>query len=121
MSVPTNEEDSRIRAVFGHSNNDPIPRVSHETLLKYREFLVANLSFPFEALYADTMPPVRQLVRYVVVIGLSDTHHRLDGLLCQVRNTQGEIEMPLAALGVREENPNHQLVDDYAYWFWNWR
>ena len=91
------------------------------TLLKYREFLAANLSFPFEALYAETTPPVRQLFRYVTVIGLSDAPDRLNGLLCKVPGSQGEVEMPLAELGVPEVNPNHQLVDDYAYWFWNWR
>ena len=119
--MPPNEEDCRIRAVFGLSNDRPIPRVSRARLLEYRAFLVANLSFPFEALHAETTPPVRQLFRYVTVIGLSDMPPYLDGLLCKVRSPQGEIEVPLSELGVREENPNYPLVDDYAYWFWNWR
>jgi hypothetical protein len=120
--MPTDDDQGRIRAVFGLSDHAPIPKVSNETLLVYRDFLLANLSFPFEALYAETTPPVRRLFRCVAVVGLSDTvPHRLQTLLCRVRNGSQEVEIPLAELGIREDNPNHRLVDDFAHWYWNWR
>jgi hypothetical protein len=120
--MPPDDDQSRIRAVFGLSAGASIPKVSHETLLVYRKFLLDNLAFPFEALYAETTPPVRRLFRCVAVVGLSDTvHYRLQTLLCKVQNGSQEVEIPLAELGVREDNPNHRLVDDFAHWFWNWR
>ena len=100
----------------------PIPKVSHETLLAYREFLLARLEFPFEALYAETSPPVRRLFRCVSVVGLSDViPQRLHTLLCRVRNGGEEMELPLGELGIPEDNPNHRLIDDYTLWLWNWR
>jgi hypothetical protein len=120
--MPPDNEDIRIRRVFALAESDPIPRVSQDTLLKYREFLEAALSFPFQALYAETTAPVRRLFRCVLVLGLSETtNRRASALMVRVQKAQGEIEIPLAELGVREDDPNHQLVDDFAYWFWNWR
>ena len=121
-SMPSDNEDSRIRRVFELAESDPIPRVSQKTLLKYREFLEAALSFPFQALYAETTAPVRRLFRCVLVLGLSEANNRRGlALMARARSSQGEIEIPLAELGVREDDPNHQLIDDFAYWFWNWR
>ncbi len=120
-SMPSDNEDSRIRRVFGLAESDPIPRVSQKTLLEYRKFLEGALSFPFQALYAETTAPVRRLFRCVRVLGLSDANNRRGlALMARVRGSQGEIEIPLAELGVREDDPNHQLIDDFAYWFWNW-
>jgi hypothetical protein len=120
--MPPENEDSRIRRVFALAEDDPIPRVSQDALLTYRVFLGATLSFPFKALYAETTAPVRRLFRCVVVLGLSETtNRRTSVLMVRVQNAQGEIEIPLAELGVREGDPNHQLIDDFAYWFWNWR
>ena len=45
----------------------------------------------------------------------------LHGLSCKARNSKDMLDLPLSELGVREENPNCQLLDDYAYWFVNWR
>ncbi len=37
------------------------------------------------------------------------------------RNAKQILELPLTELGVRDDNPNCQLIDDYAYWFINCR
>jgi hypothetical protein len=118
--LPDNE-DSRIRRVFELTEDAPIPRVGQDSLLKYREFLEAALSFPFQALYAETRAPVRRLFRCVDVLGLAEmASRRASTLMARVQNAHGEIEIPLAELGVRDDDPNHQLIDDFAYWFWNW-
>jgi hypothetical protein len=120
--MPHDDDESRIRAVFGISDNTPIPQVSQESLLVYRKHLLDSLRFPFEALHAETAPPVRRLFRCVAVLGFSETFsHRLQTLLCRVCNDGKEIELPLAELGVREDNPNYQLVEDFTRWYWNWR
>lgn len=112
-------EESRIARVFGLTASEALPRVNRDTLLTYRQFLAAKVSFPFEALYAETKPLVRQLVHYVTVVGLVDRTE--DGLFCVAHSPLGLRELPLAELGIREGDPNHQLLDDYAYWFWNGR
>lgn len=117
--TPETEED-RIRAVFGLSNGAPLPKVSKDSLAVYHEYLLGRLSFPFPALYVESTPPVRQLVRYVSVIGLSDSvRRRMYGLFCKVEIDGTVIEMPIADLGMRDDDPNRQLLDDYGYWLWN--
>jgi hypothetical protein len=116
---PADNEDDRIRAVFGLAAGVPLPEVNKDTLLQYHEYLAKKLSFPFQALYAETQPPVRQLVRYATVIGLSDSvRRRLYGLFCKVQIDEAIVELPLADLGIREDDPNRQLIDDYLHWLW---
>jgi len=117
--VPTDEED-RIRAVFGLPSQAPLPKVSKETLLQYHDYLLGRLSFPFQALYTETTPPVRQIIRYVSVIGLSESRTRRNyGLFCKVELDDAVVELPLSELAVKEDAPNRQLIDDYLYWLWN--
>jgi len=119
---PPDNEEERIRLVFGLPSHAPLPKVSKDTLVKYHEYLLGKLSFPFEALYAETAPPVKQIVRYVSVVGLSgNAKRRQYGLFCKVELGDRTVELPLAEMGMREDNPNRQLVDDYLYWLWNSR
>ena len=115
--------EDRIRRVFQLGHGEPLPGVSEETLRRYHQYLLAKLSFPFDALYCRDDVASRQLVQYIRVVGLSeevrirrDNRH---GVVCKAHNRDHAIELPLAELGVREENPNCQLIDDYAYWFVN--
>lgn len=118
---PGNEED-RIRKAFGLPPHAALPRVDKETLARYHEYLQQQLAFPFQALYAETAPPVKQIVRYVNVIGLSDNPRRRQyGLFCKVQLGDAVTELPLADMGMQENDPNRQLVDDYLYWLWNSR
>lgn len=116
---PADNEDDRIRAAFGLPAGAPLPEVNKDTLQQYHEYLTQKLSFPFQALYAETQPPVRQLVRYATVIGLSDSvRRRLFGLFCKVQIDEAVLELPLADLGIREDDANRQLIDDYLHWLW---
>ncbi len=114
-------EEDRIRRIFKLPAHAPIPRVAKETLHQYHEYLAAKLIFPFKALYAETQPPVRQLVRYVTVLGMSDdVRRRRFGLFCKVRlDDNQETELPLADLGIQADDPNREMIDDYLYWLWN--
>lgn len=114
-------EEDRIRQVFKLPAHAPIPRVGKETLQQYHEYLAEKLTFPFKALYAETKPPVRQLVRYLTVLGMSDdVRRRQFGLFCKVRlDDDQETELPLADLGIQADDPNRELIDDYLYWLWN--
>ena len=123
FSTPT--QDERIRRVFGLLDDAPLPSVSDQTLAAYYEHLMANLSLPFDALFCPAGGETRQLIHYVCVTELTDPRqghmHNLHGLFCRAKNAKEVLDLPLADLGVRDENPNCQLIDDYAYWFVNWR
>ena len=43
------------------------------------------------------------------------------GILCEVRMRGDLVTAPLSELDDAKGEPNRQLVDDYRYWFWNWR
>ena len=117
----TDEED-RIRLVFGLPSHESLPTVSKDTVAQYHDYLLRKLSFPFQALYAERAPPVRQIVRYVNVVGPSDNANRRQyGLFCKVELGDQTLELPLAELGMREDDPNRQLVDDYLDWLWKSR
>lgn len=63
-----NDQDDRIRMVFGLTSNDPLPDVEDETLEAYHEYLSKNLKFPFRAEHgAEYGHPER-----VKVVGLGD-------------------------------------------------
>ncbi len=120
--IGVGEEVERIQAVFGLPADAPLPAVNLHTLDLYRDYLLSHLAFPFEALCAEKNPPVRHLVRYIRVLGLREVAgHVSEGLLCDVEGIPHVKRLLLAEIGIREDNENHQLVDDYAYWFYNYR
>jgi len=116
---PDGEED-RIRAIFGLSAGVPLPRVTSHTLGKYHAHLSTRLSFPFRALYAETRAPIVHLVRYIFVVRLLNPAGPVSrGILCRVEALSETTELPLVEIGVPEDDPNSQLLDDFAYWFLN--
>ena len=116
------DEANRVRAVFGLSVGEPLPRANIHTLLVYQRYLAARLTFPFQALYAETKPPVRQLFRYVSVLDLVDGIRSVsEGIRCHIAGLASLRELPLVEIGLREDSPFCTLIDDYASWLVNWR
>jgi hypothetical protein len=118
-------QDERIRRIFGLSDEASLPAVNDFSLATYYEYLAQNLVMPFDALHCPAGNEARQLIHYLHVIELCDPRQvrlrNLYGLFCRAQNAKEAMDLPLADLGVREDNPNCQLIDDYAYWFVNWR
>ena len=123
LSFPNQEE--RIRQIFGLPADAALPPVGEQTLEQYYAYRAGRLSLPFEAMYCPNGGAMRQLIHYVRVLEMADPKEirqsSLHGLYCKVENTKQVLHVPLTELGVREENPNCQLLDDYSYWFVNWR
>ncbi len=45
-----------------------------------------------------------------------------EGLLCEAREREKPFPFPLAELAELDDAVgNRKLVQDYGYWFWNWR
>ena len=120
---PLNQE-GRIRRVFGVPEDSPIPPVTEATLATYHDFLIGNLAFPFDALVCQHDGESGHLIGYVKITGLVDPrsrrNHVVQGLLVLTENHKNAVEKPLVEIGVREDNPNCTLIDDYSYWFVNW-
>lgn len=119
-------QDDRIRLVFGLTHDDPVPEVKTDTLRAYRDYLAENLSFPFEAWGKKNPGRFFTTTQAVAVAGLGcdDEDERLDehyGLICEIKIGRKRGDAPLADLEVKGLGAERQLVDDYRYWFFNWR
>ena len=116
------DQDDRIRAIFGLTSDDPLPPANEENLRRYRRYLATHLSFPFQAKYPSKPAPSRRRNTLVTVVGLLDADEcdEEEGVLCEAERQGESIELPLAELEVPTNPHNRQLVEDYSYWFGNW-
>lgn len=116
--------EDRIHAVFGISDG-PLPEVDQQSLQSYYHYLSIHLSFPFRARYPQPVGLHGEIIRTVTVVGILDPTKVLDGeslgIVCKARQGKQVMELSLADLEVEDDDPNHELVEDYWYWFWNWR
>jgi hypothetical protein len=121
--LATDDQDDRVRVALGVTSDDPVPDVDEATSLTYYEYLEARLSFPFEAEFSADTGPMEQKSYPVTVLGLLDPEEYDDdfGLVCEARQGKQALHLPLSEVEVPKGKPNHKLVGDYSYWFWNWR
>ena len=117
------DQDDRIRAIFGLTSNDPLPYVCDETLLSYYKHLTENLRFPFKVDHFVETGRFERRKKSVTVLGLldpaTDPPDETEGLICEARLGRDVIEMPLAEFEVDEDASGLQVLADYCYWFWN--
>ena len=128
MEQPTNlvtrplsmdDPDDRIRMVFGLTSDDGLPKADEHTQRHFFDYLKAHLSFPFKADYwpASVLGPSKS--GKVAVLRFADPPlDRKEGIVCEARRGKHEVQVPLAGLQVREDDPNFQHVEDYTYWLW---
>jgi len=116
------DEEDRIRAVFGLTSDDPLPPANVDNLGRYGRYLATHLSFPFQAKYDVETGPFEETNYFVTVVGLldADDFDEEEGVLCEAKQQGEAIELPLADLDVSGNPHNRQLVEDYSYWFGNW-
>ncbi len=102
-----------------------VPAVSEETLAQYYEYLSANLTFPFVAYYPEPTSSGEETEYRCTVLELLDPSRHLgdeyEGIYCKTLKGRYEVNLPLDELLVPQEYPQLQLVEDYWYWFWNFR
>ena len=116
--LSADDEEDRIRMVFGLTSDDPLPEVNEATEQQYRDYLKAHLTFPFHAdyLYDLTLPFGAH--KPVTVVGPT-AESPIDpaaGILCEVRDEEKTEQAPLLRLHWDEGSPNDQYVDDYRTW-----
>ena len=115
------EPEDRLRAALGVTTDNAVPLVTKATLLKYFEYLKAGLTFPFPATYSHH-DGKRRIFHEISVVGMSDEFPIEDeyGLVCKVKGDQEEWEVPLVLLEVSKDDHNHQVLEDYRWWFAEW-
>jgi hypothetical protein len=118
------DQTKRILAALGRAAGD-LPKVDQDTLARYYAYLSANLPLPFTAYYPQPASAQEKAQFRCTVVELLDPARHLgdefDGIFCKTRRGRFEVNLPLAELHVPHDSPAFQLVEDYVYWFWNWR
>ena len=119
-----NNQIGRIMAAFGLAGG-PLPNVNDETLSRYYKYLAANMAFPFTVHYPTPTKLQEEAQFSCAVLELLDPSEYLgdtfDGIFCKTEKGEYEINLPLIELKVALGSPNFELIDDFWYWFWNWR
>ncbi len=114
----------RIMAALGLASG-PLPKVDDETLSRYYKYLSANLAFPFPAHYPEPANSREEAQFRCTVLELLDPSEYLgdlfDGIFCKTRKGDYEVNLPLIELRVAHDSPNFHLIEEFWYWFWNWR
>ena len=114
-------QDDRVRMVFGLTSDDLLPNPDERSLETYYAYLDKRMSFPFEARqYENDDWFAVSAARWIKVAALGrepDDLDEDDGIFCEVQTAEGEDLVPLADLKLRRSGPNRQLVDDYGAWF----
>jgi uncharacterized protein YodC (DUF2158 family) len=116
------DQDDRVRIVLGLTSNDPLSDVENEALAMYQEYLANNLTFPFTAEHSGK-DGRRERVK-VIGLGDPDDEAMIDetyGILCEARLEHRIVTLPLGELEDAQGKLNRRLIEDYCYWFWNWR
>ena len=124
VSSPGADQTDRILAALGLTTGG-LPRVDQDTLARYYAYLSANLSLPFTAYYPQPISAQEKTEFRCTVLALLDPTQYLgdefDGIFCQTRKGNFEVNLPLIELYIPQDTPDFQLIEDYWYWFWNWR
>jgi len=119
------DQDDRVRMVFGLTSNDLPPDVDVDALLTYYGYLSKHMEFPFEVDYFQETGPFEGKWHRVTVLGLFDPEEYSCeegyGLICKGRVGKRAIEMPLAKFEVDRDSPGRQMLADYCYWFCNYQ
>ncbi len=118
------DQDDRIRAAFGLTHDDLLPKVSHKNQHVYYRYLLTQLSFPFRAKsWKKISRDSDKLVR-LTVTGLYDFDdydvEECYGLIGVGKESGGSVEFSLMDIEGIEDQANRRLIEDYSYWLANY-
>jgi hypothetical protein len=123
-SCPKHDRRDGIVAALGPLGEHS-PIVDEKTLSRYYKYLSARLSFPFTAHYPAPRSSLEEgQYRCIVLESLDPAKYiydEFDGIFCKTRKGTFEVNLPLIELEMSEDSSNFQLIEDYGYWFCNWR
>lgn len=138
------EQEKRIGEIVGLDKDGEVNFVNEKTLNSFYEYLVQNLTLPCEVTGSEDFPWEEY---YIIGGGSKQEHNKLrktkpsyldtyellkvvytvegySELMVAVKRTSDKkkFTLPLADLEVSNGNSqNARLIDDYAFWYVNWR
>jgi hypothetical protein len=117
------DQDDRVRMVFGLTHDDFLPEVNEENQHTYGRYLLAHLTLPFRAQYRpgrsrSSGKPVRLTVTGLHDLDRYEVEDRY-GLIGVGKEPGGPVEFPLTEIEGIEGETNRRLIEDYAYWLAN--
>jgi len=119
------DDEKRVAKILGAGEDEDLPNVSEETLKVYYGYLSKNLSFPFDAEYSRETGPLEDTYYDIEVTDILSYDDVPDlesyGLFCTGKQGRRKIEIPLAEIEVKEKGKNEQVIEDYSFWFCNYR
>jgi hypothetical protein len=117
-------QEGRILAALGLVRG-PLPHAVTKWLMRYYDYLSAQLRMPFDARCPEETGVLRPWTSNVTVIELVPPSDQSTqdgaGQKCKALRGGETCEIPLVDLEVENDHPNEQLIEDYWYWFWNWQ
>jgi len=121
-SLSPERQEDRIAAVFKLTSDEPLPRVSQKSIVKYYKSLIKHLRFPFQAHCSQQTGPDHVVSQPFDVVDLSDPadYDTSYGLICEARQGLKRFDFPLYRIEVQGNEAFRQLVEDYGVWFANW-
>jgi hypothetical protein len=118
--LSSDDQDDRVRMVFGLTHDDFVPDVNPKNLHAYYRYLLAHLTLPFRAkyrrqtgLYSSKL--VRLTVTRLVDVGQYEVEESY-GLIGFAKELGGSVEFPLKDVESIEDRANDALIGDYCYW-----
>jgi hypothetical protein len=138
------EQELRIGAILGLDSEEEIPYVEEETLKTYQNYLQQHLELPctitgiedfsWEEYYVigggskqehDRLRKIKpSYLDTYELLGFNDELEEFYGLLVSVKRLSDKKKfiLPLSDLTATDKkSKNYQLLDDYSFWFVNWR
>jgi Calcium binding len=117
------DQDDRVRMVFGLTHDDFLPEVDEENQHTYYRYLLSHLTLPFRAQYRpgrrrSSGKPVRLTVTGLEDVDEYEVEERY-GLIGVGKEPGGPVEFPLIEIEGIEGEANRRLIEDYAYWLAN--
>lgn len=97
--------------------------VNNASLMRFYEYLLNHLTFPFTALFEAEIGPL-EMAEYEVNCFRLDQKMKVDehyGILVECRLGRKKVILPLASFNLDKGDNNFKLIDLYKDWFWSYR
>lgn len=97
-------------------------KVNEESLMRFYEYLMNHITFPFLALYEEQTGPF-EITEFEVICNSLDQEMKWDygyGILIECRSGGKKVTLPLAEITIDEKHINFNWIELYHDWFWSY-
>lgn len=108
-------KDRRIAKIFSKSDPSYIPCPSNRSLPTYCKYLAKNLKLPLEIRFEG------KNAKLLEIVDIDAAEDDFYGLLAIVVVGKKVATVPLAEIDLIGSSGSEKLIDDYQYWFENFR